>query len=159
MSTRTRHGLAAPLVGVRRRFERWRRSREVGTRIPESLWDAAVKAAQKCGLAQTSRALSVDYYTLKKRLEAVPPAGVTGKAKRRVKAKPHRRVDVAGSDATSAVGVEPAFLEVPAPVSGGVAECVLELDRADGTKMRLHLKGIEAPDPGVLIRSFWGAGA
>ena len=157
MSTRNQHSLAGPLVDARRRFERWRRSRKVGTRIPEPLWDAAVTAAKKCGVAQTAHALSVDYYTLKNRVEAVPRPRVKEEGKRRVQAKPHRRVATAGSAVASGVGVELPFLELPAAPSGRIVECILELDSADGAKMRVHLKGVEAPDLAALSRSFWGA--
>jgi hypothetical protein len=32
----------------------------------------------------------------------------------------------------------------------------LELEDAGGAKMRVHLKGVEAPDITALSRSFWG---
>ena len=49
-----------------------------------------------------------------------------------------------------------AFLELAAPVATGSGECILELENADGAKMRVHLKGVEAPDLAALSRSFWG---
>ncbi len=132
MNTRHRGGLPAPLEGAQRRFERWRRTRKIGSRIPEPLWDAAVKAARACGVARTARALSVDYYGLKKRLEA------------------------ACSLAASEAGAEAAFFELPRPASAGFRECILEWEHADGAKMRAHLKGLEAPDLEALSRRFWG---
>lgn len=59
-------GLPAPLERVRGRFERWRRAE---ARIPKALWGAAVKAAGRYGIHRTARALGVDYYTLKRRVE------------------------------------------------------------------------------------------
>ena len=47
------------------------------------------------------------------------------------------------------------FLELPAPVWSGCGECTLELENAGGAKMRVHLKGVEAPDLAALARSFW----
>jgi hypothetical protein len=38
----------------------------------------------------------------------------------------------------------------------GVPECILELEDVEGAKMRLHFKGIEAPDLAALSRSLWG---
>jgi hypothetical protein len=84
----------------------------------------------------------VDYYTLKSRLED----------------KPAKRVEAASSLAASTGPVEPAFLELPAPARTGVAACLLELEDAEGCKMRIHLKGIEAPDLSALSRSLWEIG-
>jgi len=40
-------------------------------------------------------------------------------------------------------------------VWSGCGECTLELENAGGAKMRVHLKGVEAPDLAALARSFW----
>jgi hypothetical protein len=90
-----------------------------------------VKAAGRYGLNPTARALRLDYYTLKKRVEA---AGSQD-----------------GPDGESVAS----FLELTPPASGSAAECILELERPDGAKMRVHLKGSEAPDLAALSRSFW----
>jgi hypothetical protein len=143
MSTRDRHGFSVPLADVRRRFELWRRSRKVGSRIPEALWDAAVNTAKRHGVAQTARALRVDYYTLKSRLEG----------------KPGKRVEAASSLAASEEPVAATFLELPTPARTTLPECILELEDAEGCKMRIHLKGIEAPDLSALSRSLWEIGS
>jgi len=67
-----RQKLPVPLEGVRRRFEHWRRSRTPGTRIPDSLWQAAAKMARSSGVNRTAKALGLDYYSysLKERAEA-----------------------------------------------------------------------------------------
>ena len=49
MRTSKTRALPPQLDGLRRRFERWRRSREIGSRIPEALWAAAVKLAKAYG--------------------------------------------------------------------------------------------------------------
>jgi hypothetical protein len=36
-----------------------------------------------------------------------------------------------------------------------LGECILELDSADGTRKRIHLKGVELPDLVALSRRFW----
>ncbi len=41
----------------------------------------------------------------------------------------------------------------------GAGECVVELERPDGGKMRIHHKGSSAPDWAGLSRAFWGAEA
>ncbi len=50
-------------------------------------------------------------------------------------------------------------VELTPPMSGGVGECILELEDPGGAKMRVHVKGVEAPDLAALSRSFWGIGA
>jgi hypothetical protein len=100
--------------------------------MPDSLWAAAVKVAGTYGICRTAKALRVDYYSLKKRVEqdsaiAGPPEG--------------------GAVAT--------FLELAPPAAVPAGECTLELEDADGAKMRVHLKGFAAPDLMALSRSFW----
>jgi len=133
MRTSKTRSLSPPLEGVRRRFERWRRTRKIGSRIPEPLWSAAVKSAEAHGIHPTAKALGVDYYSLKKRLKK--------------KSASRSRV---GS------GSEAAFVELAAPGQMAVQECILELEDVEGSKMRIHLKGIEAPDLAALSRSLWG---
>ena len=134
MITRKTRGLPARLAGVRRRFEHWRQTRKVRTRIPESLWDSAVKVAAVYGINRTAEAIRVDYYSLKKRVE-----------------KNAALLPDVPEDAGNAT-----FVELPAPVLAGAGECILELEDAGGAKMRVHLKGVEAPDLAALSRSFWG---
>ena len=134
MGTREARDLPARLNRVRQRFERWRRTREVRSRIPEPLWATAVKAAGTYGIHRTARALRVDYYALKKRLEGSPAVTAS-------------RTPEEGSGAT--------FFEVPAPVWAGPGECTMELEDAGGAKLRVHLKGFGAPDLAELSRSFW----
>ena len=122
------------LETLRRRFKQWRRTRKIGSRIPEPLWSAAVNLAQADGIHPTAKALGVDYYSLKKRLEEKPVSGSPM---------------VASASGTT-------FVELAAPAPMATQECILELEDVEGTKMRIHFKGIEAPDLAALSRSFWG---
>ena len=133
MSTRQTRDLPARLEEVRRRFERWRGAHRARSRIPDSLWASAVKIACKYGLHRTARALRVDYYSLKKRVveNSVTASGMTE----------------SGAMAT--------FVELARPSQAGSGECILELEDAGGAKMRVHLKGFEAPDLAALSRTFW----
>ena len=70
MKPRSPHVPRDILSDVESQFERWRRSRSRGTRIPATLWDAAVGAARECGVSKAAGALRLDYYKLKQRLEA-----------------------------------------------------------------------------------------
>ena len=136
MGTRKRCDLPARLDGLRRRFEQWRRTRKARSRIPEPLWAAAVKVAGTYGIHRTAKTLRVDYYALKKRAAGTPA--------------------VTASKAPAETGGA-TFLELPPSVWPGPSECMLELEKAGGAKMRVHVKGVEAPDLAALSRSFWGS--
>jgi hypothetical protein len=137
MGIRQTRDLPAPLEAVRRRFEQWRRMRTTRSRIPGSLWTAAVKMAGTYGLHRTARALPVEYYSLKKRVEQRSAAA-------RVPHEP-------GPAAT--------FVELPPPVPAGECDFTLELEDAAGAKMRVHLKAAVPPDLAALSRSFWNPGS
>jgi hypothetical protein len=133
MGARRTRDISAGLEVVRRRFEAWRRARRGRSRIPEPLWAAAVRVAGGCGIHRTAKALRVDYYSLKKRIEGM----------------------AAGIDSTAPTGtVGGRFLELPSPVWPGCGECTLEWEKAGGAKLRIHLKGFSASDLAALSRSF-----
>jgi len=134
MGTKRRRDLPARLEGLRQRFERWRRTRKVRSRIPEPLWASAVKLATRYGIHRTAKALRVDYYALKKRVDGAPAATAS-----------KTPAEVAGAQ----------FLELPATARVGCGECTLELEDAGGAKLRVHMKGFETPDLAALSRSFW----
>ena len=142
MDTRQNHGLPARLEGVRQRFERWRGTHQGRSRIPEPLWQAAVKMADKYGLHRTAKALRVDYYALKKRGEQ-GSAAASG-----MLPAPEEGESAVGSPATT-------FVELASPVPAGACQCTLELENAAGAKMRVHLTSRETPDLSALSRSFW----
>lgn len=121
-------GVPTPLARGRARFEDWRRTRKAGARIPDKLWSLAVKLVDGHGLNRTASVLGLDYYSLKKRVEA------------------------RHSDSTS---VSPAFLELsPLPVAAP-RECVIEFEDGSGASLRVHLRGGDASDLVALGRSFW----
>ncbi|MCL2649331.1 MAG: hypothetical protein FWD61_20440, partial [Phycisphaerales bacterium] len=84
------------------------------------------------GLHRTARALGLDYNSLKKRIEQ--QSDVVAKAK--------------------LSGVR--FVELPGVgMSAGSCECSVEWEDTAGSKMRIHLRGMAAPDLAALSRSFW----
>ena len=131
MVGRKRHAVPVRLAQAQERFAKWRRTRKMGTRIPESLWALAAKLAGTYGVSQTATALGLDYYGLKKRVEEKPSA-------------PPRK-----SAGTSA------FVELEPPSLAALGECIVEFEDATGAKMRVHLKGGDRPDLLALGRSFW----
>jgi predicted SpoU family rRNA methylase len=92
-----------------------------------------VKLAGRYGVSRTARALGVGYYSLKDRVEKETVASVAGSPTRS----------------------EGAFLELAVSPRSSVGECILEWEDAGGGKMRVHLKGVAAPDLVALSRSFW----
>jgi hypothetical protein len=140
MNTRQTRDLPAPLDSVRQRFVQWRTTHKARSRIPDTLWTAAVRMAGTYGLHRTARALRVEYYSLKKRVEQHSDA-VQGRRE-------------SGPMATFVELSPPAdhgFAAAPA----GACDCTLELEDTDGSKMRVHLKAAAAPDLTALCRSFW----
>jgi hypothetical protein len=162
MGTKRNGELPARLEAVQRRFERWRRTRKVRSRIPESLWGSAVKLAGTYGIHRTARALRVDYYALKKRVEGASVAEKRAgdrRGKRLQGASATKKRGVAASAATASrmpPGAGGAtFVELPATGWPGAGECTLELEDGGGAKMRVHVKGFGALDLAALSRSFW----
>ena len=131
MAATPRGQLPDDLLRGRERFQAWRRSRpRRGSRIPLSLWALAVRLAKTHGISHTASALGLDYFSLKKHVEAAartqPPAS------------------------------EPAFVELPAPALFG-KQCQFELANGTGATMRVQLVGYDAADIAALSRSFWSA--
>ncbi|MEW6253596.1 MAG: hypothetical protein AB1716_23370 [Planctomycetota bacterium] len=141
---------------ARGRLERWRGTRRGRARIPEELWSLAVEAVSTHGLNKTARALGLDYYSLKKRVESAAD-DPRGPAKRRGRKAPRvaRPVEVAPRFVELASGVAEL---VPARSSGAPA-CVLEFERAGGAKLRVQLPSVAAADLVALGRSFWSVDA
>ena len=121
-----RREIPASLARGQDRFEAWRGARAVRTRIPDQLWKLAVKLAVAHGLNRTAKTLKLDYYSLKRRVEA----------KR---------------DTTAAA---PAFVELAPPMTAS-GECIVEFEDGTGASMRIHLRGCDVPDLVALSRSFW----
>ncbi len=132
MNARRTRGLPVPLEGVRQRFTEWRRTHRARSPLPNSLWAAAVKMAGKYGLNCTARALPVEYYSLKKRVDRQSAAG-QGRGRS---------------------GPLAAFVELPPPLPVGTCDCILELEDAAGAKMRFQMKTAAPPDLAALCRSF-----
>ena len=110
-----------------RRFERWRSSHRGRKPIPESLWAVAIAVAREHGIFRTSQVLRLEFNKLK------------------------RRVQSAGR---GAVRAPPAFVELIAPESADLPECVIELEGPRG-KMRIQWKGSTPPDLAGLSRTLW----
>jgi|SRR5579859_2124844 hypothetical protein len=118
------------LEQLRRRFEEFRSSQQGRVRLPEILWAAAAELAKRHGVNPTARALQLDFTGLRKRVENSPVP----------KQKP-----------TTAA---PTFMEFVAPGAKPVTNCTMEVESAQGGKMRLELKALATSELVDLIRAF-----
>lgn len=121
--------LPDPLAEAALRFESWRRDR-TGRRIPEKLWRLAVGLGRRYGVSRTSRALRLQYYSLKKRMESAAEAP-SGKA-----------------------SVPPAFVEILTAPSPAVLTSQVEFESPSGAKMRVEVNGTVSPGLVELCRLF-----
>jgi hypothetical protein len=140
-----------PFSRIRADLERWRRRRVRGDRIPERLWAAAVDLAREHGVSQTSIALRLDYYSLKDRLEASKRSPTVTRSRL---ATERRRPRTGFVEIPLEIGNPPA---AAAPGSTPSADCVLLLENARGTRLRVELRGPAATGAQVdsLARSLW----
>jgi hypothetical protein len=127
--------LPSPLESVRYQFEKWRETRKSRReRIPEELWVAAVKLCNQYSINQISRALHLNHTNLKDK--------VSGKKSVNRKKK----------------SSSPFLIELDWQGSYPASECIVEMENAYGSKMRMSLKGQANLDLLELGKSFWTKG-
>src|SRR5450759_1791445 len=117
-----------PIEQLRRELDQFRSTQPRRTKLPESLWQAAVELALQHGLYSVSHPLRLDYAGLKKRLCGVPSL--------RQKAP------------------KPTFVELIAPPPPTLEECIIEFESSSGGKMRVQWKSIAPPDWTSLLRAW-----
>lgn len=122
------------LEDVRQRFEQWRESRKHRTPIPDSLWEGAVSLCADHSIYRISRSLRLDYNVLKRRVCNSHP-------------------ECLPKSVTSS-----AFVELDLKASLPEAECLMEMEDKDGTKMKMHIKGRLCFDPLEFMKVFLGQG-
>ena len=119
------------LEQLRRRFEEFRNTQPRRSRFPETLWAAAAELAKRYGVNRTAHILRLEYGGLRKRV------GNEGHPKgKRKTAEP------------------PNFLEFLAPGAKAVTNCTVEVEAAQGGKLRLELKAVATTELADLIRVF-----
>ena len=136
MDTNSDKELPAGLERVRMGLATWREQRRGGERIPNGLWGEAARAARQYGLNRVSKALGLDYNHLKRRAARCAGATVRG---------------------------VPEFVELTEGFAGegqraeaGLA-CLVELQKGNGTRMRICVREAVAVDWGKLKEAFLGA--
>jgi len=124
--------LPADVRQVRARIEHWRRTRKKRTAMPAQLWETAASLARTHGVYWTSRALRLNYDSLRRRASAAPGKG--------------GRVDHPGF-----VELSPAQLMGPMQPAGPV----VELRDADGAQLTVRLPDNSELDMEGLAEAFW----
>jgi hypothetical protein len=117
-----------PVAQLQRQLDQFRSTQSRRTKLPESLWQAAVELARQHGVYSVAHPLRLDYMGLKKRLTAAPSL-------------PRK---------TS----KPAFVELIAPHPATQEECVIEVESSGGSKMRIQWKTTAPPDWTRLLRAW-----
>ena len=128
MNIKNASSIPEPIAQLQRRFDEFRSTQPHRTKLPETLWQAAVELAREHGLHPVAHPLRLDYMGLKKRLEGVPG--------------PQKKM------------AAPAFVELIASHPATISECVIEFDSSIGSKMRIQWKGSSTPDWASLLRAW-----
>ena len=110
---RTRSRVPGALVAAARRLETWRRRRTKRV-IPPEIWKRATELGRRFGVSATASALRLDYYGLKRRIDSVGKVSRSG----------------------------PAFVQIGPSLSPVPSECLIEIEDARGTKLRVVLRGV-----------------
>jgi len=139
MGTNRSEELPTGLERVRMGLARWRKQRRGGERIPHGLWGEAVRAARQYGLNRVSNVLGLDYNHLKRRAGQCAGAASTSKD----------RGPVFVELSEGSVGKE------SGPETG--LACVVELEKGNGTRMRICVRDVAGVDWGKLKEAFLGA--
>ena len=118
---------------VRQRFAQWRQEHPERPALPVALWSAAAELARRQGVSRTARSLGLSYYSLQQRVESA-----AGPAR---KESPH----------------PPSFVELVPSGSASPSECSLELENAQGSRMKIQLKGAATGEISALTQFLWRA--
>jgi hypothetical protein len=116
------------IVQLQQQLDQFRSTRPRGTKLPESVWQAAVELARQHGVYAVAHPLRLDYMGLQKRLGGV--------ALLRRKA------------------TKPAFVELTAPQATPLQECMIEFESLRGGKMRIQCKA-SGPSDCVSLLHAW----
>ena len=118
--------MTADIDEVSTQFKQWRQTRKAREKIPQELWDSAARLAAKYSVNRISKALHISYERLRKELGNEKPE------------------------------IKPSFVELGASNFLTPSQCIVELEKADGSKMRLTVGGEHASDIISIGKAFCG---
>lgn len=128
MMNRQSKPIPEAVAQLQRQLEQFRSSQPGRTKLPESLWQAAVELARQHGVYPVAHPLRLDYTRLKKCLGEFPT---------------YRRK-----------ATKPAFVELVAPSCAQLEEYVIEFESSGGSKMRIQWKATAPPDWTTLLQAW-----
>jgi hypothetical protein len=120
--------LREKLEEVRCQIDSWRKTRISRQNVPEPFWKAAVDLARIGGINPVAAVLGLNYYRLKRRVEASQSAVTESKAV--------------------------SFVELQVTPAAHSLECTAELTDRRGATMRLRLVGAGPADLMALVQAF-----
>ena len=121
MNRKTTVPIPEAIVQLQRQFDQFRSTQPRRTKLPESLWEAAVELAREHGIYSVAHPLRLDYMGLKKRI-----GGISAIRRRSTKAA--------------------TFIELPAPQATAQRELSVRVRRTFGRGMGLNFGGISRLD-------------
>jgi hypothetical protein len=116
------------IAQLQRQLDQFRSSQLGRTKLPESLWQAAVELARQHGVYAVAHPLRLDYTRLKERLGGVP--------------SPRHKA------------AKPAFVELITPHPATLEEFVIECESGSRGKLRIQWKATGPPDWSSLLRAW-----
>lgn len=117
---------------IQEHFRAWRETKPYSSSpIPENLWQEAVELAGTHSIHEICKALHLDFNHLKRRVQQ--------------------------SDAVIETPADQgaSFVELSLGLPSQSSECLIELERSDGMRMRLNIKGVVDPHLLDLLKAFW----
>jgi len=114
---------------VKQKFENWRRSRAKLGRIPEDLWDAAVNLHKEYNISKICEVLGLQHSKLKSRI----------------------------LEANKKIDISPKYIQLDMNMHQQQAyqnEWSVEIEKADGAKIKISSKSSKMPDFALLCQSF-----
>ena len=126
--TRKSRPIPEALVPLQQQFQQFRATHPPRSKLPHEFWASAAGLAKQHGVYTVAHALRLDYVGLRKR--------VAGSVRRRRKA------------------ARPRFVELIAPNSPKLEECIIEFESARGAKMRIQWKAAAPPDWAGLLQAW-----
>ena len=130
---KTRKHIPQELEKLRTRFEQWRSEHPKGSRIPQSLWQEAVRMARRYGVSRVSNFLKLSYACLQRKVE------------------PQDSLSALNPPAKT-----PGFVELGFQSLTHVA-CSLRVERGKGKSVTLTLSGLSPEDAIKAACGLWEA--
>ena len=120
--------VADSIPQLQAQLEEFRTTHPRRTKLPESLWQSAVKLARRHGVYAVAHPLRLDYSKLKRQVN-----GSSAPRRRKAQAR---------------------FVELMGAAAARVDEYMIEFESPHGLKMRIHWKASRPLDWGALLRAW-----